>query len=114
MVQVQNLVHQPKTCNNCNGSGQINQTVETPFGRMVNRKTCNYLSVELEKLLLKNVRLVMEQDTVQKRKKIKVTIPAGVDDGQQLRVSGQGEPGKNGGPPGDLYIVFNVGNHELF
>ena len=46
--------------------------------------------------------------TVNNRKKIKVTIPAGVDDGQQLRVSGQGEPGVNGGPSGDLYIVFRV------
>ena len=45
---------------------------------------------------------------VTKRKKIKVTIPEGVDDGQQLRVSGQGEPGHKGGPAGDLYIVFRV------
>ena len=49
-----------------------------------------------------------------KRKKIKVTIPEGVDDGQQLRVSGQGEPGINGGPAGDLYIVFRVKAHEKF
>ena len=48
------------------------------------------------------------QERVTKRKKIKVTIPEGVDDGQQLRVSGQGEPGINGGPAGDLYIVFRV------
>ena len=40
-----------------------------------------------------------------KRKKIKVTIPAGVDDGQQIRVSGQGEPGINGGPAGFIYYV---------
>ena len=52
--------------------------------------------------------------TVTKRKKIKVTIPEGVDDGQQLRVSGQGEPGINGGPAGDLYIVFRVRAHEKF
>ena len=50
---------------------------------------------------------------VQKRKKIKVNIPAGVDDGQQLRVSGQGEPGINGGPAGDLYIVFTKGHPVL-
>jgi molecular chaperone DnaJ len=51
---------------------------------------------------------------VRKRKKINVTIPAGVDDGQQLRVSGQGEPGVNGGPPGDLFVVFHVRSHEFF
>ncbi len=45
---------------------------------------------------------------VKKRKKINVKIPAGIDDGQQLRVSGQGEAGVNGGPAGDLYVVFHV------
>ena len=45
---------------------------------------------------------------VTKNKIIKITIPAGVDQGQRLRVGGQGEAGINGGPPGDLYIVFNV------
>ena len=41
-------------------------------------------------------------------------IPAGIDDGQQLRVSGQGEPGINGGPAGDLYVVFHIQSHEFF
>ena len=41
-------------------------------------------------------------------------IPAGIDDGQQLSVAGQGEPGINGGPPGDLYIIFHVRYHEFF
>ena len=41
-------------------------------------------------------------------------IPAGVDDGAQLRVSGEGEPGTRGGPPGDLYIVIRVKSHEFF
>ena len=43
---------------------------------------------------------------VKKRKKIQVKVPAGIDDGQQLRVSGQGEPGVNGGPAGDLICCF--------
>jgi molecular chaperone DnaJ len=51
---------------------------------------------------------------VKKRKKIHVKIPAGIDDGQQLRVAGQGEAGINGGAPGDLYIVFRVEPHEFF
>jgi len=51
---------------------------------------------------------------VKRRKKIHVKIPAGIDDGQQLRVAGQGERGVNGGPPGDLYIVFHVEPHEFF
>ena len=51
---------------------------------------------------------------VKKRKKIQVKIPAGIDDGQQLRVSGQGEARRNGGPAGDLYVVFHVRDHEFF
>ena len=103
----------PKTCSNCNGAGQINQTVETPFGRMVNRKTCGTCR-GTGQIIIDKCSTCHGAGTVQKRKKIKVTIPAGVNDGQQLRVSGQGEPGKNGGPAGDLYILFNVKAHEYF
>lgn len=46
--------------------------------------------------------------------KINVKVPAGVDIGQQIRLSGQGEPGINGGPAGDLYVVFNVQDHAYF
>jgi molecular chaperone DnaJ len=54
------------------------------------------------------------QGKVRKRKKIHVKIPAGIDTGQQIRISGQGEAGANGGPAGDLYVVFNVKPHEFF
>lgn len=101
------------TCTTCSGSGQVNQTVETPFGRMVNRRTCSTCR-GTGKIIPEKCTTCHGAGTVQKRKKIKVTIPSGVDDGQQLRVSGQGEPGVNGGPSGDLYIVFSVRNHEYF
>ena len=103
----------PKTCETCKGSGQINQTVDTPFGRMVNRRACSTCQ-GTGKIIIEKCTTCHGSGTVQKRKKIKVTIPAGVDDGQQLRVSGQGEAGINGGPPGDLYIVFNVRAHKEF
>jgi len=103
----------PKTCETCKGSGQINQTVDTPFGRMVNRRACSTCQ-GTGKIIIEKCTTCHGSGTVQKRKKIKVTIPAGVDDGQQLRVSGQGEAGINGGPPGDLYIVFNVSAHKEF
>ncbi|MFC7684627.1 molecular chaperone DnaJ [Ureibacillus sp. GCM10028918] len=102
-----------KTCTTCNGAGEVNQAVETPFGRMVNRRTCNTCR-GTGKIIPEKCTTCHGTGTVQKRKKIKVTIPAGVDDGQQLRVTGQGEPGINGGPAGDLYIVFNVKSHEFF
>jgi len=103
----------PDTCSHCQGTGQINVTQDTPFGRMVNRRACHHCSGS-GKVIKDKCTTCHGQGTVSKRKKIKVSIPAGVDDGQQLRVTGQGEPGTNGGPSGDLYIVFRVRAHERF
>jgi len=52
--------------------------------------------------------------TVQRRRKIEVKIPPGVDTGSRLRVSGEGEAGGKGGPPGDLYVEINVRPHKIF
>ena len=103
----------PQSCSHCNGAGTINQSVDTPFGRMVNKRTCPSCR-GAGKIIVDKCTTCRGDGKVQKRKKIKVTIPAGVDDGQQLRVSGQGEAGYNGGPAGDLYIVFTVKRHEQF
>lgn len=103
----------PQNCSQCGGSGEVNQAVETPFGRMMNRRTCPSCR-GAGKIIVDKCTTCRGNGKVQKRKKIKVTIPAGVDDGQQLRVAGQGEPGFNGGPSGDLYIVFSVREHEHF
>ena len=73
----------------------------------------NNVVVPVKKLNI-NVQLVVVAGKVKKRKKISVKIPAGIDDGQQLRVTGQGEPGVNGGPSGDLYVVFHIRSHEFF
>jgi molecular chaperone DnaJ len=91
----------------------VNQAVDTPFGRMVNRSTCPSCRGK-GKIIVEKCTSCRGAGKVQKKKKIKVTIPAGVDDGQQLRVAGQGEPGFNGGPAGDLYIVFAVRGHKEF
>jgi len=103
----------PETCSTCNGAGQVNQAVDTPFGRMMNRRTCSTCQ-GTGKTIKEKCSTCRGEGKVQKRKKIKVTIPAGVDDGQQIRVSGQGEPGINGGPAGDLYIMFRVQGHNEF
>ena len=103
----------PQNCSQCNGAGTINQAVDTPFGRMMNKRTCPSCR-GAGKIIVDKCTTCRGAGKVQKRKKIKVTIPAGVDDGQQLRVSGQGEPGFNGGPAGDLYIVFSVKAHKEF
>lgn len=97
----------PEKCSHCNGHGQVNVTQDTPFGRVQTKRACNHCQ-GTGKIIKDKCATCHGKGTVNKRKKIKVTIPAGVDDGQQLRVSGQGEPGVNGGPAGDLYIVFRV------
>ncbi|MBS4199724.1 molecular chaperone DnaJ [Bacillus sp. FJAT-49732] len=103
----------PDTCPHCHGSGQLNVEQNTPFGRIVNRRVCNHCD-GTGKLIKDKCRTCGGDGKVRKRRKINVKIPQGIDDGQQMRVSGEGEPGINGGPPGDLYVVFNVKTHEFF
>jgi molecular chaperone DnaJ len=103
----------PETCPHCHGSGQLNTEQNTPFGKIVNRRVCHYCE-GTGKLIKDKCKTCGGSGKVKKRRKIHVKIPAGIDDGQQLRVSGQGEPGVNGGPPGDLYVVFHVRDHEFF
>jgi molecular chaperone DnaJ len=103
----------PETCKHCQGSGQLNVEQNTPFGRIVNRRVCHHCH-GTGKFIKEKCNTCGGNGKVQKRRKIHVKIPAGIDEGQQLRVSGQGEPGVNGGPPGDLYVVFHVRPHEFF
>ncbi len=103
----------PEQCSHCGGSGQINVEQNTAFGRIVNRRVCHHCS-GTGKYIKDKCSTCGGAGKVKKRKKIHVKIPAGIDDGQQLRVSGQGEPGVNGGPSGDLYVVFHVRSHEFF
>ena len=104
---------QPTTCTHCNGAGEINQAVDTPFGRMMNRQTCKYCG-GTGKEIKEKCTTCHGKGTVNRRKTIKINIPEGVDEGQQMRVSGEGAPGVNGGPAGDLYVVFRVKRHEYF
>lgn len=101
------------TCTHCKGSGSVEETVNTPFGQMRNRTTCRHCSGS-GSIIQEKCKDCHGKGTIRRNKRIKVTIPAGIDDGQQLRVSGQGEAGINGGPAGDLYIVFQVRASDKF
>ncbi len=103
----------PKTCTHCNGSGQLNVEQNTPFGRVVNKRVCNHCN-GTGKIIPEKCQTCGGDGKVKKRKKIHISIPAGIDDGQQIRISGQGEPGVNGGPAGDLYVVVQVKSHEFY
>ncbi len=102
-----------KTCSHCNGSGQLNMEQNTPFGRVVNKRVCNYCS-GTGKIIPEKCNTCGGNGKVKKHKKIHITIPAGIDEGQQIRVTGKGEAGVNGGPPGDLYVVVQVRRDEFF
>lgn len=102
-----------ETCSHCHGSGQLNTEQNTPFGKIVNRRVCNYCH-GTGKEIKNKCSTCGGTGKVKKRRKIAIKIPAGIDDGQQLRVAGQGEPGTNGGPAGDLYVVFHIRPHEFF
>lgn len=102
-----------KTCTTCHGSGQINVEQNTPFGRIVNRRTCNQCG-GTGKIIPEKCTTCHGTGRVTKQVKVKISIPAGIDDGQQIRIAGKGESGINGGPPGDLYVVVEVRPHEYF
>ncbi|MBB3108966.1 molecular chaperone DnaJ [Paenibacillus phyllosphaerae] len=103
----------PETCSVCKGSGQQEVVQNTPFGRMVNRRACSNCS-GTGKIIKEKCGTCHGAGKVKRQRKLNVRIPAGVDDGAQIRLSGEGESGLRGGPSGDLYIVIRVKSHEFF
>jgi len=103
----------PETCSHCHGTGQLNTEQSTPFGRVINRRACHYCQGR-GKTIADKCLTCGGVGTVKEHAKIKVSIPAGIDEGQQIRISGKGQPGKNGGPPGDLFVVVTIEKHEFF
>jgi len=101
------------TCPDCHGTGEIRSKQNTMFGQFVNVKTCPRCAGEgkIIKDICTNCR---GTGKVKKNRIVKVKIPAGVDSGHQLRITGMGEPGERGGPSGDLYIVLYVKPHKIF
>ncbi|MDI6719313.1 MAG: molecular chaperone DnaJ [Methanomicrobiales archaeon] len=102
-----------RDCPACQGSGQIRRVQRSAFGQMVNIATCSRCGGR-GKIIEKPCRTCGGTGRIQKTKKIRITIPSGVDDGQYLRIAGEGEPGERGGVPGDLYVVVHVQEHEIF
>lgn len=103
----------PENCVTCKGTGQQEVIQNTAFGRIVNRRVCSSCNGQGQ-LIKEKCGECHGAGKVKKQRKIHVKIPAGVDEGAQLRVSGEGEPGTKGGPAGDLYIVLRVKAHDFF
>ncbi|WP_339063750.1 molecular chaperone DnaJ [Tepidibacillus marianensis] len=102
-----------ETCSVCKGTGQQEVVQNTPFGRIVNRRICTACQ-GTGKIITQKCTDCHGKGRLKLNKTIHINIPAGVDDGSQLRVSGEGEAGANGGPAGDLFIVLRVKTHDFF
>lgn len=100
-------------CGACNGTGKIKQVVTTPFGQMTTQKVCSTCG-GTGKVIKEPCPDCRGKGTVRKSVKIKVKIPEGIDDGQTIVLKGEGEPGINNGPKGDLYIVVRLKRHNIY
>ncbi|MEG0443758.1 MAG: molecular chaperone DnaJ [Carnobacterium sp.] len=103
----------PVTCSKCHGSGTLNVERNTPLGRVMTRQTCDVCH-GTGKEIKEKCPTCHGSGHVKDRHSVKVTVPAGVEDGNQMRLNGQGEAGVNGGPYGDLYVVFHVKPSDLY
>ena len=102
-----------KTCPHCNGSGQVYTTQRTPLGQFQSVSTCQHCG-GMGEIIETPCETCGGTGRVRKDVTISVDIPAGVDNDSVGSIKGQGEPGTNGGPAGDLYIVISVKPHKLF
>ena len=101
------------TCPTCGGRGSVGFTQRTPFGTYSQFTTCSRCGGE-GSIIAKPCRECRGSGRVERLRRLSVKIPPGVDSGARLRLAGEGEAGERGVPPGDLYIVVHVREHELF
>ena len=104
---------QPTTCPKCNGEGQIVYTQQSMFGMVRNVQTCPECN-GTGKIIKEKCTSCRGTGYTSSRKKIQVSVPAGIDNGQSIRIRDKGEPGTNGGPRGDLLVEINVARHPIF
>jgi molecular chaperone DnaJ len=100
----------PITCPQCNGRGEVRTTRQTMLGAMVNVTTCPRCRGE-GRIVETPCETCHGEGRVEERRKIRVTIPAGIDEGHQIRLSNEGEAGPRGGPAGSLYVAVHVAPH---
>ena len=103
----------PRTCSTCNGAGQVRRATRTPFGIFNQVSTCPTCNGSGE-VVEDRCEVCGGAGRKQETKKLKITIPAGVDNGTRLRVSNEGDAGMRSGPPGDLYVYLCVKEHSSF
>ena len=103
----------PTTCQICNGRGEVRRAEKSIFGQFVNLSTCDTCQGE-GKIIVNPCIQCDGQGREAKNVRIEINIPAGIDDGVQIRLSGEGHVGARGGPAGDLFVLVHVQEHEIF
>ena len=103
----------PETCSKCGGRGQVVYTSQSFFGTVQNVQTCPNCGGS-GKVIKEKCPKCSGTGYTSSRKRIKVTIPAGIENGQSVRIRDKGEPGINGGPRGELLGEVNVSRHPVF
>lgn len=103
----------PIKCPTCNGTGQVRQVQNTILGQVQTTRTCSECHGTGE-IIKEPCEACKGKGTVRKQPKVKVRIPAGIDDDQTVVLRGEGEPGKKGGPNGDLFITVRIKNHSIY
>lgn len=103
----------PQTCPKCGGKGQVMYTQQSLFGVVRNVATCPDCN-GTGKIIKEKCPDCYGSGYISSKKKIQVSVPAGIDSGQSIRIREKGEPGKNGGPRGDLLVEVTVSRHPIF
>ncbi len=103
----------PETCQTCKGTGTVRTVQNTILGQMQTTKTCSACH-GTGKVIKEFCEACKGKGTVRKQAKIKVKIPAGIDNEQSIVLRGEGEPGVRGGAKGDLYIVVRIKRHSIY
>jgi len=103
----------PQTCSTCGGTGQVRRATRTPFGSFTQVSVCPSCG-GTGQIIEEKCPSCGGRGQKEETKKIKITIPGGVDNGTRLRVSNEGDAGKMGGPPGDLYVFLAVKDNPEF
>jgi molecular chaperone DnaJ len=104
---------QPSRCPTCDGTGQVRRVQRSLFGRFVNITTCERCQGE-GRVITDPCPQCHGSGRERQQRKLIISIPPGVDNGSQIRLSAEGEAGSRGGSPGDLYVSLSVRPHKLF
>lgn len=104
---------EPARCPECNGVGEIRRSRRSIFGQFINATTCERCQGQ-GSVITRPCSRCAGSGKERRIRNIVITIPAGIGDGTAIRVTGEGDAGSRGGPPGNLYVILSVERHEFF